>query len=176
MELSTKLIDYKGQPAVLAISRDISQRKKVENELKEREEQLRQAQKMEAVGRLAGGIAHDFNNLLTVINGYTDMLLHQLQGDESGLLSDLLEINAAGNRAAALTQQLLAFSRKQVLQFEVIGLNRLIAGMEEMLRRLLIETRNRDVSEEQTADHVDLKPGRTPSRCARPTCSRSSRS
>ncbi len=102
------------------------------------EQQFRQAQKMEAVGRLAGGIAHDFNNLLTVINGYGDLLAARL-GREHPLAKDVAEIKRAGERAGSLTRQLLAFSRRQVLQPKVIDLNRLIADMENMLRRLIGE-------------------------------------
>lgn len=103
---------------------------------KELEEQLRQSQKMEAVGRLAGGIAHDFNNLLTAILGYTEILERGLEGD---LLSMVGEIRSAGRRAASLTQQLLAFGRKQVLQPRSLDLNCLVKGMLGMLRRIIGE-------------------------------------
>src|SRR6202011_2094268 len=95
------------------VTRDVTERKKLED-------QLRQAQKMEAVGQLAGGVAHDFNNLLTIISGYSEMLLGRLKpGDRS---YDLLrEIHRAGDRAASLTRQLLAFSRKQILQPQVFN-------------------------------------------------------
>jgi PAS domain S-box-containing protein len=105
---------------------------------REREEQLRQSQKMEAVGRLAGGIAHDFNNLLTAINGYSELTMLQLK-PEDPLLHNIEEIKKAGDRAASLTRQLLAFSRKQVLQPKVIDLNLLVAEIEKMLRRLIGE-------------------------------------
>ena len=99
---------------------------------------LAQAQKMEAVGHLAGGIAHDFNNLLTVINGYSGLLLKKLaQG--TPLRSDLEVILGAGERAAELTRQLLAFSRRQVLEPRVLNLNALIGGLEKILRRLIRE-------------------------------------
>jgi PAS domain S-box-containing protein len=102
------------------------------------EEQLRAAQRLEAVGRLAGGIAHDFNNLLVAINGYAEFALDAVpEGDP--MRSDLAEILKAGNRAAALTRQLLAFSRKQVLQPEIIDLNEVVTGMDSMLRRLIGE-------------------------------------
>jgi signal transduction histidine kinase/CheY-like chemotaxis protein len=115
----------------------------VENlELFERErgnqEQLRQAQKMEAVGRLAGGIAHDFNNLLTVINGNNDLALRKL-GDESAAHRNLDQIRKAGERARDLTRQLLAFSRKQVLQPKVLQLNSVVADIDKMLRQLIGE-------------------------------------
>ena len=102
------------------------------------EEQLRQAQKMEAVGNLAGGIAHDFNNLLTAITGYSELTLRDLPTD-SPSFSKVSEIKKAGERAASLTRQLLAFSRKQILQPKVLDLNAVIPEMEKMLRRLIGE-------------------------------------
>ncbi len=107
-------------------------------ERKDLEAQLHQAQKMEAVGKLAGGIAHDFNNLLTIITGYTQLLLNRL-GQEDPLVPDIQEIKKAGDRAAALTQQLLAFSRRQVLIPKVVDLNSIVANMETMLQRLIGE-------------------------------------
>jgi PAS domain S-box-containing protein len=107
-------------------------------DLKETEEQLRQSQKMEAVGRLAGGIAHDFNNLLTAINGYAELCLSKAQGDET--LSEFLkEIKRSGERAAALTSQLLAYSRKQILSPRILNLNSTVAEMDRMLKRLIGE-------------------------------------
>ncbi|MEW6235483.1 MAG: PAS domain S-box protein [Candidatus Omnitrophota bacterium] len=102
------------------------------------EEQYRQAQKMEAVGRLAGGIAHDFNNLVMAIKGYCDFALKKLAEDHPAQ-EDILEVKKAGDRTAALTRQLLAFSRKQVLQTQYIDLSRVIVGMDKMLRRLIGE-------------------------------------
>jgi signal transduction histidine kinase/ActR/RegA family two-component response regulator len=118
--------------------RNIDDRKRTEQALKESEEVLRQAQKMEAVGRLAGGVAHDFNNLLTAINGFGDLLLMQVAKDDPRRLH-VEEIRKAGDRAAALTGQLLAFSRKQVLAPRRIDINGVVAGMEPMLRRLIGE-------------------------------------
>jgi PAS domain S-box-containing protein len=102
------------------------------------EEQLRQAQKMEAIGTLSGGIAHDFNNLLTVIQGYAGMLIERLR-DDQGLCRYVEQISQAGDRAASLTRQLLAFSRRQVLQPKVLNLNALVLHLEKMLQRLISE-------------------------------------
>ncbi|HEY1087678.1 MAG TPA: ATP-binding protein, partial [Archangium sp.] len=113
-----------------------------ERAAKEREQklelQLRQVQKMEAVGSLAGGIAHDFNNLLSVILSYSNFGIEDLEPDHP-VRENLVEINEAGQRAAELTRQLLAFSRKQIISPEVVTLNRVVAGVEKMLRRLLTE-------------------------------------
>jgi len=102
------------------------------------EEQFRQAMKMEAVGRLAGGIAHDFNNLLTVILGYSELLLNKID-HESSYYKKIKQIDKAGRRAESLTSQLLAFSRKQILQPKIIQVNHLISETEKMLRRLIGE-------------------------------------
>ncbi len=123
---------------MIGINRDITHRKQAESEMGKLHAQLQQAQKMEAVGRLAGGIAHDFNNLLTVINGYSGLLLAQLE-ERSPQYREAEEIKRAGERAAALTRQLLAFSRKQVLQPKVLDLNNVVSGMGGMLRRLIGE-------------------------------------
>jgi len=122
---------------ILGVATDITERKQAEQALEETEQQLRQSQKLEAVGRLAGGIAHDFNNLLTVIMGYTDLLMEsELRAASREKLS---EINKAAERASSLTRQLLAFSRKQVLAPEIINPNSLIEGTGKMLRRLIGE-------------------------------------
>jgi signal transduction histidine kinase/ActR/RegA family two-component response regulator len=105
---------------------------------RERGEQLRQSQKLQAVGRLAGGIAHDFNNMLTAINGYSDLALRRMP-EGAPLRGNFEEIRKAGERAAGLTRQLLAFSRKQVLQPQVFNLNEAVGNMEGMLRRLIGE-------------------------------------
>jgi signal transduction histidine kinase len=102
----------------------------------ELESQLRQSQKMEALGQLAGGVAHDFNNLLTVIMSYADLVMHDLHPGQAAH-DDLLQVVAAATSAATLTRQLLAFSRKQVLQSTTIDVNELVGGMEKMLVRLI---------------------------------------
>ena len=116
---------------ILGIGRDVTERVQLE-------QQLRQAQKMEAVGRLAGGIAHDFNNILTAITGYADLLLEDLRPSDSRH-QDVAEIRKAADRAAGLTRQLLAFSRQQVLQPSVIDVKTLVGDLEKMLGRLLGE-------------------------------------
>jgi PAS domain S-box-containing protein len=131
VEITRNTLTLAGRPAALAMAHDVTKRKSVET-------QLLQAQKMEAVGRLAGGIAHDFNNLLTVILGSSDLLLEGLRVDHQSR-ADLEDIQKAGQRAAALTRQLLAFSRQQVLAPQVLDLNALIADLEKMLRRLIGE-------------------------------------
>jgi PAS domain S-box-containing protein len=114
------------------------ERARTERVLRETEAQLRQAQKMEAVGRLAGGMAHDFNNLLTVIRGYSDLLLGRL-GATDVIRKDTEEIKKAADRASGLTRQLLAFSRRQFIATKVLDLNALVANMDGMLRRLIGE-------------------------------------
>jgi PAS domain S-box-containing protein len=113
------------------IAEDITERRQLE-------EQFRQAQKMEAVGRLAGGVAHDFNNLLMVINGYTEVLLEELKSGDA-MFQKVQSIQQAADRAATLTRQLLAFSRKQLLELKVVDVNTVIGDMERLLRPLIGE-------------------------------------
>ena len=131
--LSTKSPYFSPQGELIGLicfSVDVTDQRKLE-------QQLRQTQKMEAIGTLSGGIAHDFNNLLTVIKGYTGLLMERL--DHEDLRSLVGNIDHAADRAAALTRQLLAYSRRQVLQPKVINLNSLVHGMDRLLRRLIGE-------------------------------------
>jgi len=139
-ETVTKLVsDERGRVRyVIGVSRDITELKRAEAEKAKIEDELRQAQKLESVGRLAAGVAHDFNNLLTVINGYSRLLLGRLKAEDP-LRDGLEEIHKAGERAAALTRQLLAFSRKQILQPRVLDLNRVVEEVRPMLERLMGE-------------------------------------
>ncbi len=170
VEISTNIITYANEPAILLHVRDISERTKAREELKKHrddlenlvrertfelhtkniqlqneisdrkrlQKQLFQSQKLEAVGRLAGGIAHDFNNILTVISGYSEIIQKNLlKGDKN--ISKVKQIKLAADKAEALTKQLLAFSRKQVLKAKTVNLNSLFREMEKFLRRLLKE-------------------------------------
>jgi PAS domain S-box-containing protein len=131
VEAAVHDIQYNGDPAQLAVLLDITGRRQLE-------EQLRQAQKMEAVGMLAGGVAHDFNNLLTIITGYSQLILNNISLEDPNRHS-VEQIMKAGERAAALTKQLLAFSRRQVLQPKVLDLNKLVSSLATMLQRLIGE-------------------------------------
>ena len=132
VEANTKLVYQDGVPVgVQGIARDVTERKQLE-------EQLRQSQKMEAIGQLAGGVAHDFNNLLTAINGYSSLALQRLE-DDHPIKPYIEEVKKAGDRATNLTRQLLAFGRKQILQPLAINLNGVVSDMNKMLRRLIGE-------------------------------------
>jgi two-component system cell cycle sensor histidine kinase/response regulator CckA len=131
VEIGHRLVMISGVPYVHAIARDITNRIRLEA-------QLLQAQKMEAIGVLAGGVAHDFNNLLSVINGYAELLLESIDPNDPRA-QDLEKINKAAQHAASLTSQLLAFSRKQILQPKILNLNDTVMEMSAMLRRLIGE-------------------------------------
>ena len=122
---------------VLAVYEDVTERTMTMRALRERDEQLRQSQKMEAIGRLAGGIAHDFNNVLTTIIGYADMILSAETCEPESLMQDIAEIRAAAERAGGLTRQILAFSRRQALQPQVLSLNTVISETERLLARTI---------------------------------------
>jgi hypothetical protein len=136
--ISTVRVELHSQPAVLAVIEDVTQRSLAHRELEASREQLRQSQKMDAVGRLAGGIAHDFNNLLTVIGSFSDFLLESLPPG-SAEREDVDEIRKATTRAAALTRQLLTFSRQQVIEQQAVDVGATVRELQGMLRRLLGE-------------------------------------
>jgi two-component system cell cycle sensor histidine kinase/response regulator CckA len=144
-----------GLTGWVVVLHDVTERLDNERRLREQEEQLRQSQKMEAMGRLTGGIAHDFNNLLTVIMGYSKLLSEELLGldstETSSLLADVDGIHKAATRSATLTRQLLAFSRRQIMERRVVSLNQIIGDMEKLIERL--------VSDDVSA-HVDLRAAR----------------
>jgi two-component system, cell cycle sensor histidine kinase and response regulator CckA len=138
-ETSSREVVYRGRQTRLVSVRDITKRKTAEEALRASEEQLRQSQKMEAVGQLAGGIAHDFNNLLSAILGYSQILLDRTDLPDLTAEEDLQEIKQAAERASALTRQILAFSRRQALRPTVVSLNDVLDKMEPLLRRTLGE-------------------------------------
>lgn len=131
VEITQQPILFGDRTACFAMANDITERKLLE-------EQLRQAQRLESIGRLAGGVAHDFNNMLTVINGYAEMLLSDMPADEPKR-AVLGQIRSAGESAAGLTQQLLAFSRQQVIQPSVMNVNQIVTEASKFLRRLIGE-------------------------------------
>ena len=152
VEVAVRLLTRQGKPVGFeGIARDITERRQLE-------QQLRQAQKMEAVGRLAGGVAHDFNNLLTIINGYAQILTQRSSPDDPrrGLLE---EIRMAGEKAASLTRQLLAFSRRQVMEARVLDLSGVVANIEKMLRRLIGEDIELVTTLRPDLEHVKVDPG-----------------
>jgi PAS domain S-box-containing protein len=138
VEVSAVPIEIDGQKARLVSFLDITQRKKAEEERAKLEQQFLQAQKMESVGRLAGGVAHDFNNHLTVINGYCEILLTSLPAGDP-IRADVASIRKAGQRAAELVRQLLAFSRKRVSEPKLVDLNLQVLDSRRMLERLIGE-------------------------------------
>ena len=137
VELGLHLVSYGQEQYAITVARDISERRSAEAEMRRLEMQLVQAQKMESIGRLAGGVAHDFNNILSTIMGYTELLLQDCHAEENR--EALNEIWAAGGRARDLTRQLLAFSRKQVLELPPMNINTVVKGFEKMLGRLIGE-------------------------------------
>jgi two-component system cell cycle sensor histidine kinase/response regulator CckA len=138
VEITAHSLVFDDRRAELVLAHDITERHRLETALLASEEQLRQSQKLEAIGQLAGGVAHDFNNLLTAINGYSALALRRV-GDNHPISSYLEEIKKAGDRAANLTRQLLAFGRKQLLQPLAINLNDIVGDMIKLLKRLIGE-------------------------------------
>ena len=148
---AARLTEPDGTTSVVTSGRDITERVQLEA-------QLNQSQKMEAVGRLAGGVAHDFNNLLTVILGYSNLLLEQL-ADNRLLYQEVEEVKRAADRAASLTQKLLAFSRKQVLSLRPVDLDAVVEGMADMLRRLIGEDIELEMRLEPGLGRTKVDPG-----------------
>ncbi len=138
IETLVSIVPWEGKPAFLGTFLDITDRRAAEEALRQNEEQLRQAQKMEAIGQLAGGIAHDFNNLLTVITGRSQLLLRRVGADDRAR-RDAQLILLTAERAAALTKRLLAFSRKQAFHPSIVDLSQLVEQLGPMLQRLLPE-------------------------------------
>lgn len=147
-----------GPHRAVVAHQEVTDLKQAEEALRSSQEQLRQAQKMEAVGRLAGGVAHDFNNILTAILGYTELLLMELS-EEDAMYESLQEIRSAANRAADLTRQLLTFSRKQVLQPRIVDLGAMARDTEKMLRRLIGADVELRVKSEPNLYRVKADPG-----------------
>jgi two-component system cell cycle sensor histidine kinase/response regulator CckA len=138
VEITSHSLLFAGRRAELILANEVTERNRLEAALLSSEEQLRQSQKLEAIGQLAGGVAHDFNNLLTAINGYSALALRRV-GPDHAISSYLEEIKKAGDRAANLTRQLLAFGRKQLLQPLAINLNDIVGDMIKLLKRLIGE-------------------------------------
>jgi two-component system cell cycle sensor histidine kinase/response regulator CckA len=151
--------DSKGKIiGVSAISRDITEQKRAQESLKKHEEQMRLAQKMDAIGRLAGGVAHDFNNLLSVIGGNGDFLMGSLaEGDPHR--EEVEEIKKAVHRGAELTQQLLVFGKKQVSQPQAVNLNELSSEMSKMLKRLIDATIDLSIIQNKDLKLIHSDPG-----------------
>lgn len=142
LEISSRPLSHKDNRTIIEnIARDVTHRHLIqatEEALRKSEEQLLQAQKLESVGRLAGGIAHDFNNMLTAINGYSDLILRDIN-ETDPIRHKIIEIKKAGERSSTLTQQLLAFSRKQILKPEILNINQTVSEISSLLERLIGE-------------------------------------
>jgi two-component system, cell cycle sensor histidine kinase and response regulator CckA len=151
LEISLNHIEVAGRSLAIGFVTDISERQRLEG-------QLRQSQKMEAIGQLAGGVAHDFNNLLTIIQGYSSMSLESLDPDHP-LREPIEEIERAALSAAGLTRQLLAFSRRQVVQPRIMNLNTVIHEVERMLRRVIGEDVELILAPVEGVDEIRCDPG-----------------
>ena len=151
-------INYKGKRAALGNFMEITERKRKEEEVAILQEQLRQSQKMEAIGKLAGGVAHDFNNLLTVIKGYSQLSISDLN-EEDPLRENIREIKNAADKASDLTRQLLAFSRRQILEMKVLDINGILENLDKMLRRVIGEDIDLVTVLEEDSGKVKTDPG-----------------
>jgi signal transduction histidine kinase/DNA-binding response OmpR family regulator len=157
-QFSAQLVQLGEGPCLLSSINDITGSRRLAEEKSRLEDQLRQAQKVEAIGRLAGGVAHDFNNLTAIVLGYGEMLLGRL-GPEDPSRQWVEQIVAAGQRSAALTRQLLAFSRRQVLLPEVLDINALLSNLEKMLGRLIGEDIELEFCLAQGLGRITADPG-----------------
>jgi PAS domain S-box-containing protein len=159
VETQFAVIKEEGRPLGLrGVTIDITERKQAEAALAQSAEQLRQSQKLESIGQLAGGVAHDFNNMLTAINGYSELTLRRLKEDNP-LRHNIEEIKKAGRRSAQLTHQLLAFSRQQILQPQLLSLNQVLGDMSRMLERLIGEDIQLTTILNHKAGQVKVDPG-----------------
>lgn len=158
VEITAHPLLFDGRRAELIVANDVTEQKRLEAALSLSEEQLRQSQKLEAIGQLAGGVAHDFNNLLTAINGYSALALQRL-GRDHPIAAYLNEIERAGNRAADLTRQLLAFGRKQLLQPLSLNLNDIVIDMSKMLTRLIGESITFETKLSPDLKRITVDPG-----------------
>ena len=149
-QMNTTRIVWEDQPATLNFVRDVT-------DLRNAEEQLRQVQKVESIGRLAGGVAHDFNNMLNVITGYSEMALEQLKSTDP-LYNEILEILNAANRSAHLTRQLLTFARKQVVTPKVLNVNVIVSGTLKMLQRMTGEDIAIEFKREDSLWNIHMDP------------------
>ena len=153
------ILDSEGKiKGIRATIQDITERKQAEDKMTALQDQLRQSQKMEAIGRLAGGIAHDFNNILTVIKGYSQLSLTEMK-KEDPFRENIEEIKKAADRAADLTRQLLAFSRRQVMEMKVLDLNDLLRNLDKMLGRVIGEDIELATILEESLGRVKTDPG-----------------
>ena len=151
VEIVAHGIELDGADAELIVAQDVTEQKRIE-------QQLRQAQKMEAVGQLAGGIAHDFNNMLTAIVSYSDLILEAARGNQL-IYDDVMEIKRAADRAGALTRQLLTFSRQQIVRTEVVPINDVVAPMKKFLGRMVREDIRIEVTLDPEQIMVEADPG-----------------